>query len=717
MPPTTDHGNATPPAAAWLACDPASSLRLALDVLAGNFAPQAQHLLHWALGHLRNVVVLRGHADWVMSAGFIADGQFVFTASLDHTVRIWATATGEQHASFNIGAPVRFLSGAPQVSANGALLLVVGFDGLVHAGPWQGADSLPVLPVSVDVRVNRAAIAADNDHILTGHANGTVRVSSLSTPDDVIVLAGTPDEDPIACVAFSPDRPDGPDDRYAAVGTRTGNIRLWNLARPGRPVVLPAHADWVNTVEFSHDNLLLASSSDDKTARLFSVPEGRLVAALRTHTDRVIGAGFSHQDELVVTAGVDKTARLFETRTGDQRAVIQGVGDEVQSAAFSPDDRLVAVASVDGTCRICYTHNGSTLFELQDHNGPVYTIAFNAAGNSVVTASADRTARLWDVDIGHVFWGHHGQVNTAVFSHDGRYVATACEDGAARVFETAGGSQVAVVAGHEGAVNGAAFNCDGTLLLTVGQDSTAQVAAWQTADAPVVLHHDLEVDAGAFSFDGNRVITSTSREAVLWQWRTGERLTTFTSSPEERAVNLFIAIIGVDLSPDASRVVTAHYDQHARLWDAATGAQLRALEHAGIVYKAVFSYDGAQVITASGDGHVRVWDTVTGGLLHELVGPSRQLRCAAFSPDGRWAAAGDDEGGVTIWNVADEQVAAVLQQHTETVMSVVFRADGAALLTASDDGTAKAAAIDSFRPLEEVVTMARQRADLATRDP
>lgn len=710
MPPTTEHGTAMPPEAAWLACDPASSLRLALDVLAGNSIRQTHHLLQWALGHLRTVVVLRGHTDWVMSAGFIADGRFVFTASLDHTVRIWATDTGQQHASFNIGAPVRFLSGMPQVSANGAVLLVPGFDGLVHAGPWEGAHSLPVLPVSVGSKVNRAAIAADNDHILTGHADGTVRVSSLSTPDDVIVLAGKLDEDQPACVAFSPDG------RHAAVGTRAGKIRLWDLTRPGRPVVLPAHAEWVNTVEFSHDNLLLASSSDDMTARLFAVPDGRLVAALRDHTDRVIGARFSHHDELVVTAGVDKMVRLFNTRTGDQQAVIHGGGDEVQSAEFSPDDRLVALANVDGTCRICYAHNGNTLFELQDHTGPVFTIAFNAAGKSVVTASADRTARLWNVDIGHVFWGHHGQVNTAVYSHDGRYVATACEDDAARVFETAGGSQVAVVAGHEGAVNSAAFNCDGTLLLTAGQDSTAQVTAWQTADAPVVLHHGLEVDAAVFSTDGNLVITSTRREAVLWQWRTGKRLTTIRSPEEELAVNPFIAIIGVDLSPDGGRVVTAHYDKHARLWDAATGVQLGALEHAGVVYTAVFSHDGAQVATASGDGHVRVWDAVTFGLLHDLVGPSRQLRCAALSPDSRWAAAGDTEGDVTIWNVADEQVAAIRRQHTETVMSVVFRADGAVLLTASDDGTAKAAAIDSFRPLEEVVTMATQRADLAARD-
>ena len=124
MPPTTEHSNATPRAAAWLPCDPASSLRLALNALEGNSVRQAEHLLHWALGHLRDVVVLRGHADWVMSASFIADGRFLLTSSLDQTVSIWEGATGEKRASFNVGAPPRFLSGRPKASADGTLLLV-----------------------------------------------------------------------------------------------------------------------------------------------------------------------------------------------------------------------------------------------------------------------------------------------------------------------------------------------------------------------------------------------------------------------------------------------------------------------------------------------------------------------------------------------------------------------------------------------------------------
>jgi len=80
-----------------------------------------------------------------------------------------------------------------------------------------------------------------------------------------------------------------------------------------------------------------------------------------------------------------------------------------------------------------------------------------------------------------------------------------------------------------------------------------------------------------------------------------------------------------------------------------------------------------------------------------------------LSPDGQWAAAGDAEGSVTVWSVVNEQVADVRQLHTDIIMSVAFSPDSAVLLTAGDDQVVKAVAIDSFRPLEELVTMARQR--------
>ena len=61
-------------------------------------------------------------------------------------------------------------------------------------------------------------------------------------------------------------------------------------------------------------------------------------------------------------------------------------------------------------------------------------------------------------------------------------------------------------------------------------------------------------------------------------------------------------------SPDGKSIVTASDDMTARVWDAATGKQVRELNgHEDRVWKAAFSPDGKRVITASGDGTARLW--------------------------------------------------------------------------------------------------------------
>ena len=66
-------------------------------------------------------------------------------------------------------------------------------------------------------------------------------------------------------------------------------------------------------------------------------------------------------------------------------------------------------------------------------------------------------------------------------------------------------------------------------------------------------------------------------------------------------------------SPDGTRVVTASWDNTARIWDAATGAEILALKgHDKGVISAAFSPDGTRIVTASDDSTARIWNAATG---------------------------------------------------------------------------------------------------------
>ena len=67
-------------------------------------------------------------------------------------------------------------------------------------------------------------------------------------------------------------------------------------------------------------------------------------------------------------------------------------------------------------------------------------------------------------------------------------------------------------------------------------------------------------------------------------------------------------------------MLTGGNDGTARLWDTATGAEIRYFEgHGAPVTSVVFSPDGAMLLTGSDDGVIRLWSVATGMLEYEIV--------------------------------------------------------------------------------------------------
>ena len=128
----------------------------------------------------------------------------------------------------------------------------------------------------------------------------------------------------------------------------------------------------------------------------------------------------------------------------------------------------------------------------------------------------------------------------------------------------------------------------------------------------------------------------------------------------------------------------------ARVWDAATGAQILRLEgHEGGVNSAAFSPDGTRIVTASDDGTARVWDAATGAQVQELGGHEHEVTTAAFSPDGTRIVTASDLGTARVRDAATGAQILGFDGHEDWVLSAAFSPDGARIVTALGDGTAR----------------------------
>jgi len=352
------------------------------------------------------------------------------------------------------------------------------------------------------------------------------------------------------------------------------------------------------------------------------------------------------------------------SRTHPIKFALHGHEGEVVSAAFSPDGTRIVTASHDSTARVWNAATGDELVALPGHEREVVSAAFSPYGTRIVTASRDSTARVWDATSGSelvILPGHGGEVVSAAFSPDGIRIVTASHDGTARVWDATTGDELVILPDHEREVVFAAFSPDGTHILTVSTDRTARV--W---------------DAAA----GDELFVLRGRES-----------TTVSGTLRLRASG----VLSAAFSPDGMRIVTASEDDAVRVWDAATGDELRVLRgHNGSVESAAFSPDGMRIVTASRDGTARVWASDTGSELFVLRGHRSMksafrsvVSSAVFSPDGTRIVTASDDRTTRVWDAATGDELLVLRGHDGSVKSAAFSPDGMRIVTAAHDGTAR----------------------------
>jgi hypothetical protein len=149
-------------------------------------------------------------------------------------------------------------------------------------------------------------------------------------------------------------------------------------------------------------------------------------------------------------------------------------------------------------------------------------------------------------------------------------------------------------------------------------------------------------------------------------------------------------VVSAVWSPDGQRIVTASYDNTARVWNAdGKGDPLVLKGHEGSVTSAAWSPDGKRIVTASLDPAARVWNADGKGDPLVLKGHESSVFSAAWSPDGKRIVTASLDQTARVWNADGKGDPLVLKGHEHIVRSAAFSPDGQSIVTASDDKTAR----------------------------
>jgi hypothetical protein len=166
----------------------------------------------------------------------------------------------------------------------------------------------------------------------------------------------------------------------------------------------------------------------------------------------------------------------------------------------------------------------------------------------------------------------------------------------------------------------------------------------------------------------------------LWDAATGQQLRTLAGHQVE----------SVEYSLDGRRLAAAGKDGTIRLWDISADREAVTLRgHARTVWRVAYSPDGRTLASAGHDHTVRLWDVATGLPLRILHGHTALVLAVAWSPDGRMVASAGVDRAVRLWDPATGREAGTLLGPLAAVRGVAFSPDGRRIASANDDGTVR----------------------------
>ncbi len=301
--------------------------------------------------------------------------------------------------------------------------------------------------------------------------------------------------------------------------------------------------------------------------------------------------------------------------------------------------------------------------------------------------------------LGTTRFRHQHTVRGVAYSRDGTLLATGSWDGTLRVWEAATGRELRRFPAPGASC--VAVSPDGKLVAGGGMDKA--LAVWDVATgAEVFRAAGLEntVLSGCFSPDGKSLAAVSGSALRIWDVRTKR---------EALRIDAPAGLRPLAYMPDGKALAAGCEDHTGRLWDAATGRELRRFEgHTDMIYSLAVSPDGKMLATGAGDKDrtVILWDVASGKELRRLSGPPGWVRPVTFAPDGQTLACGGQDRTVRLYDVATGREArrCVLPGPPDTwVMGVAFAPDGRRLASV---GTEKAvrlwdvAAGKEVRPFE-----------------
>ncbi|KAK4994203.1 beta transducin [Elasticomyces elasticus] len=320
--------------------------------------------------------------------------------------------------------------------------------------------------ISVDLPGHRTDVRSlalsSDDRMLASASAGALKIWNLKTRNCLRTLeCGVS-----LCCSFLPG------DKIVLVGTKTGEIELYDIASSALIETVQAHEGAIWTLQVHPDGKSVVTGSADKTAKFWTF-------------DVVL-------EEIPGTRRTSPRLKLKQTR-------VLKVADDVLSICFSPDKRLIALSTLDNTVKVFFTDSLKLFLTLYGHKLPVLNMSISSDSKLIATCSADKNVRIWGLDFGDchkAFFAHQDSVMQVSFiphpveKDEQHLFFSASKDHVLKLWDGDKFEQVQKLEGHHGEIWAMAVSRTGETVVTASHDKSIRV--WEIGDDLIFLEEERE---------------------------------------------------------------------------------------------------------------------------------------------------------------------------------------------------------------------------------
>ncbi|KAL2338311.1 hypothetical protein Fmac_012757 [Flemingia macrophylla] len=195
----------------------------------------------------------------------------------------------------------------------------------------------------------------------------------------------------VECCDFSSDG------KLLATAGHDNKASLWCTELFNLKTTLEEHSEWITDVQFAPSRLYVATSSADKTVKVWDVENPSY--SLRTftgHATTVTSLDFHPSKEDLICSCDNSEIRYWSIKNGSCTGVFKGGAAQMR---FQPSLGRLLAATLDNIVSIYDVETLGCRLKLQGHNNVVRSACWNLSGNYLASLSDD-LVRVWNVGPG-----------------------------------------------------------------------------------------------------------------------------------------------------------------------------------------------------------------------------------------------------------------------------------------------------------------------------